>query len=186
MPDHISAPLPDAEIVTGEPFNALRQDLFYNHAHRGGGDGSQISHADLLDGGDRTHAEIDSALTVVEGRISLKVAIADRFDDVTRTSGPGWSAYLGEYNGSEGFIVTVNFSPALASVPIVTVTPRPGDYDSHGNEGIDFVSIHTNYVYDESVDGFKMLTFRDYWGSDGVVSFQIPRPVRFNFIVVSA
>ena len=58
--NNISAPKPDEQAMTGEEYNALRQDLLNNHRHSGPNDGGPISHTSLSDIGKYTHPEIDA------------------------------------------------------------------------------------------------------------------------------
>lgn len=67
MPNNISAPKPDDLPLTGQEYNALRQDLLNNHRHSGPNDGGPISHKDLSDIGAHDHVAIDEHIDADSG-----------------------------------------------------------------------------------------------------------------------
>ena len=68
MPNNnISAPKPDDLPLTGQEYNALRQDLLNNHRHSGPNDGGPLSHRNLEDIGKYDHPQVDAHIDATGG-----------------------------------------------------------------------------------------------------------------------
>ena len=175
----ISSPKPTGGNVTGGDYNDLREDVLAGHTHSGSRDGDVVDHTDLTSVGTRSHATIDTDIDSLETAVKFQAMVMDNFDEDTKTTGTGWTSAIGEWNGSEADTVTITFSPALPSVPIVTVTAKPGSYDENGNGNHDIMSPMGTFVGSETVNGFIA-----YFRRDDLSGYPNPRPLRMNFIAL--
>lgn len=153
MPNNnISAPKPDDLPLTGQEYNALRQDLLNNHRHSGPNDGGSISHLDLGDIGVHDHVAIDEHIDAVDGVHGLEPGvrpIGGRANDyryhyrefpnqephteIKMASGPpvemragvvDWPNYHFNWGLNQTYPATITFIPSFPEGchPVVTVT----------------------------------------------------------------
>ena len=150
--NNISAPKPDEQAMTGEEYNALRQDLLNNHRHSGPNDGGPLSHLSLSDIGKYTHPQIDAHLDAVDGVHGLPAGVKpvggsqntynyayrnypneEPHTEVNMVSGPpiqlragvvDWPNYHFDWGLNQTYPALIPFDPPLPanSAPVVTIT----------------------------------------------------------------
>lgn len=158
MPNNLSAPLADNELVIGIPYNILRQDVLNNHAHGGANDGGQIAHGSLLNSGVYTHEVIDTKLNNLEGRIPWSKIQAGKSLVANLTwIGPGR--------------VRLTFPQAFTNTPIVLVNP---EYIGGTNIERMYITTVPMELTNQSVD---VLILHPGWDEDGK---RDPRPFPFG------
>lgn len=138
-----SSPKAGASTPDGEDYNALRNDVLYNHDHSGGINGATVDHANLSGIGTQTHDQLEASINTINSKVTFS-----GFQKGTWVPTAG-----GNYTwGGNWLRVEITFPVAFSSVPIVTATMNMID-------PLDVDRVFSPMITSKTTTGFVFLVY---------------------------